>query len=385
MTAVLINRLGLNKLFLWSEATRFQTYPQALARLQPGRAYTRQQIAEELFGLAAKGDGRQRRESQINNLFGMVQVGHDKLLLKGINLFQRITPHGVHRINRANLWEQVDDKWEPTQSAQAIGIAYDRDPNGLRWRQLLAEQLARYEPRTRVLLHLLGQNYHLRFAEAGYFTGNTFLAQIVGPQNYSLFAEQGAAFNQLLYERLPLAIGPWWIAQISAAGFDVAPNYVLQGAMNRPPSTNYINSALKTALYVFHDLHILQETEAGWRVDPEAFARHIHPEVGQELLGLYYAAAPDPDDEWGQLAHLIAQLTDEQGFVAAAMLADKWGALQDIPPAQRAASLDAFIRQGIFTGRVDILDQHLGQPRLGRGLFDDDNLRLVKLRILTAV
>lgn len=385
MTAVLINRLGLNKLFLWSEATRFQTYPQALARLQPGRAYTRQQIAEELFGLATKGDGRQWRESQINNVFGCIQSSHDKVLLKGINLFQRLTPHGVQRISGIDKWEQASDEWEATPAAQAMGEAFHQDPTGMRWQQLLAEQLARFEPRTRVLLHLMGQGYRLSFEKRGYFSGNTWLARLVGVNDFTLFAEKGASFNTLLEGNLQVAIGPWWQTVLSENGFEIVNPFILQGAMNRLPSTSFINSALKTALYPFYNLGVLVENDQGWQVDTEAFARHIHPEVGQELMGLRYTAAPDPDDEWGQLAHLITQLTDEQGFVAAATLADKWGALQDIPPAQRAANLDAFIRQGIFAGRVDILDQHLGQPRLGRGLFDDDNLRLVKLRILTAV
>ena len=46
-----VERVGLTKLFLWSEAQRFQTYPKALARLTSDRTYTRQQIAEDLFGL----------------------------------------------------------------------------------------------------------------------------------------------------------------------------------------------------------------------------------------------------------------------------------------------------------------------------------------------
>jgi hypothetical protein len=47
-----IARLGLTKLFLWSEAERFQTYPQAMARLVPGRTYTRRQVAGQLMQLA---------------------------------------------------------------------------------------------------------------------------------------------------------------------------------------------------------------------------------------------------------------------------------------------------------------------------------------------
>ena len=43
-----ITRLALPKLFLWTEAARFQEYPAALARADEGRVYTRSEIEQEL-------------------------------------------------------------------------------------------------------------------------------------------------------------------------------------------------------------------------------------------------------------------------------------------------------------------------------------------------
>jgi len=377
-----ITRLGLSKLFLWSEAERFQTYPQAMARLTPGRTYTRRQIGAELFGLVHLPDRKPRRENLLSNLFGMLQIGQDKLLLRGVNLFRRVTPNGSHRVSGLTVWERASDEWLPTEAARQMGEAYREAPDGVRWQQLLAEQLARYEPRTRVLLHLLSHGHALHFESSGYFAGNTQRAQLVGERTYALFGERGAAFNRLLFDHVEVAIGPWWRTEIEAAGFELADEIVLEGAMNRPPSTNNVNSALKTALYVFYALGILVGDGDTWAVDTDAFARHLSLEITRDLLGEAYVVL-DLSDEWMRLAYVVDALADEQGFVVASQAADRWGELTGVPPDERVTTFDALVRRGIFEGRVEVLDQHLGQPRMGRGLFGDDNMRMVRLRVLT--
>ena len=122
MTA--IKRLGLTKLFLWMEAERYQTYPSAMARLTPGRTYTRQQIAEELFGLSTGSNRKPQRESLVYNTFGMLQTAEDKLVLRGINLFKRVTPNGSHLVSGMKVWERYTDEWAPTPEAEALGKAY---------------------------------------------------------------------------------------------------------------------------------------------------------------------------------------------------------------------------------------------------------------------
>lgn len=378
-----ITRLGLNKLFLWSESERFQTYPQAMTRLTPGRTYTRRQIGTELFGLAYVAGRKPRRENLLTNLFGVLQIGRDKLLLRGINLFRRVTPNGSHRVSGLTVWERASDEWTPTEAALQMGEAYRQAPDGVHWQQLLAQQLARYEPRTRVLLHLLSHGHVLRFESPGYFAGNTQRAQLVGESTYILFDERGVAFNRLLFDHVEVAIGPWWRQEIEAAGFELADEFVLEGAMKRLPSTNYINSALKTALYVFHALGILAEDGGVWYVDTSALAQHLSPEIPRDLLGEEYVRPPDLSDEWVRLAHVVGELADERGFVVASEAADRWGELTDLLPSERVTAFDALIRRGIFEGRVEVLDQHLGQPRMGRGLFDDEDMRMVKLRVLT--
>lgn len=380
---ITITRIGLNKLFLWSEAERFQTYPQALAKLTPGRSYTRREIAAELFGLISLPSGKFRRENLFVNLFGGLQIAADKYLLRGINLFRRMTPNGSQNVSGMRLWERADDLWEPTDAAQKLAVCYREDPRGLAWQVLLAEQLARYEPRTRTLLYLLSHEHNLQFESAQFFAGATQKAQLVSPdRTYLLFEEQGQAFNALLFEQQALAVGPWWRAEIEAAGFQLAETFELQGAANRPPSINCINSALKTALYVFYALGILAEANGTWRVDKVAFQRQLSSEVSWDLLGEIATQPLELSNEWDFLAHILAEAADERGFVIAATVLQQWGTRNAIPPAECAAAFDALIRRGLYLGRVEILEHHPGQPRLGRGLLNDDNMRLVKLRVL---
>lgn len=378
-----ITRLGLNKLFLWSEVERFQTYPAALARLMPGKTYTRQQIGTELFGLTYTGSGKPRRENVLSNLFGVLQIGQDKLLLRGINLFRRITPNGSHVISGMTVWEQANDEWIPTEEARSLGEIYRQDSAGIRWQQLLAEQLARYEPRARVLLYLLGHGHMLRFESPGYFAGITQRAQLIGPVGYALFENDGAAFNDLLFNHAEIAIGPWWREEIETAGFELVEGYKLEGAIRRLPSTNHINSALKTALFVFYKLGILVEYSDGWRVDVDSFVRQLAPEIAHDLFGNAQADQPNLSNEWARLAHVINKLADGQGFIVVSEAADLWGELSDLSPGDRLVAFDRLMRRGTFEGRVEVLDRHPGQPRMGRGLFDDDNMRMVKLRVLT--
>jgi hypothetical protein len=136
-------------------------------------------------------------------------------------------------------------------------------------------------------------------------------------------------------------------------------------------------------LYVFYALDILIEDDDGWYIDTDAFAQNLSPELTRDLLGEAFVPPPDLSDDWIRLAHVVATLADERGFVVASEAANQWGELTGLPPNERWPAFDSLVRRGIFEDRVQLLERHLGQPRLGRGLFDDDNMRLIKLRVLT--
>lgn len=377
-----ITRVGLTKLFLWSEAQRFQTYPKALARLAPDRTYTRQQIAEELFGLTYAGERKPKRENQITNIFGMVQIADDKLLIRGINLFRRITPPGWQMVSGMKVWERDSDEWAPTEAALALGAAYRQDAGGIRWQQMLAEQLARYEPRLRVLLYLLCRGRELRFETPVFFGGDSARALLTGDTPFHLFENAGAAFNTLLIRHADVALGPWWQAEIRQAGFDLADGWHLEGAMNRQPSTNMINSALKTGLAIFAALGILVERDGSWRIEPAAFAQHLSADLVRDLFGDTTRADLSPLAEWHRLAALIRAVADVQGFIVVSEAAERWGEMNGVPTGERPTAFDQLVSRGIHEQRVVLVDRHPGQPRMGRGLFGDENMRMAKLRIL---
>lgn len=378
-----IRRVGVSKLALWSEAERFQTYPRGLTRLAAGRTYTRQQIGSELFGLSFKPDGAASRDGMLTGLFGLLQIADDKLLLRGINLFQRVTPHGAQMVAGIKKWELASDVWSPSPSAFVLGERYRSDPAGTAWQVLLAEQLARYEVRVRTFLHLLSNGHALRFEKGDYFSGNTQQAELVGRRNLLPFAHDGAAVHTLLAEFAEVAVGPWWRAEFEEAGFDLARAFAIEGAVNATPSTQYVNSAMKTALYVFRALGILVCTDNLWHVDPVMFGRLLSPDLTRELIGEAYST-PALADDWQRLAYTLTNLADDQGFVIAAEAVQRWGELADVPSAQREQGFDTLVRRGIFEGRITLLDHHLGQPRMGRGLFGDDNMRMVRLQVQTS-
>ena len=87
-------------------------------------------------------------------------------------------------------------------------------------------------------------------------------------------------------------------------------------------------------------------------------------------------------DEWHRLAEVISASADSQGFVIASEAAERWGELSGVPISERATDFDRLVGRGIHELRVVVVDRHPGQPRMGRGLFGDDNMRMVKLRIL---
>jgi hypothetical protein len=247
---------------------------------------------------------------------------------------------------------------------------------------MLAEQLARYEPRLRVLLYLLCHGHELRFETSTFFGGNSAHALLMGDTSFRLFDNAGAAFNTLLIQYAEIAISPWWKAEIRQAGYDLADSWRLEGAINRQPSTNMINSALKTGLYIFTALGILVERDGSWRIEPSAFAKNLSADLAQDLFGDTNRADQPPLGEWHRLAAVIGAMADSQGFIVVSEVAEHWGEMIGVPTSERSAAFDQLVSRGIHEQRVVLVDGHPGQPRMGRGLFGDDNMRMAKLRIL---
>jgi hypothetical protein len=72
---------------------------------------------------------------------------------------------------------------------------------------------------------------------------------------------------------------------------------------------------------------------------------------------------------------------DELGFVVVADLVHQWAEYKSVSLSQAESEFDDWMRQQIYNGRIHILKSHPGQPRLGRGLFGDDNVRKIIIEI----
>ena len=385
MLPVTITRLGLNKLFLWSEAERLQTYPQALARAEAGRIYTRREIGETLFDLDYVRGRKPLRENVLTNCFGGQQVALDKLVIRGVNLFRSAQPPRQQPVTPPGeppRYFTADDPWQSTEAALALGAAYRTDPAGEDWLILLARQLARYEVRTRLMLHLLGgQGWSLCFVEDGFFSAPSVEARLRRTDEaIALFADDGVAFNHLLTQHIQVALGPWWRQEIRELGYELAEDFDLQGATNRPPSTNTLNSALKTALWVFYTLGVIVEETEGWTLDPGRALAILGEEISSELLGV----ADHVLNPLAALRQAADGQADPLGFLVTSRLVEQWGSILDIPLLEREEAFDRFMREKLYTEEVRILAHHPGQPRLGRGLFGDEDMRKIRLDIVPA-
>lgn len=385
-----IPRLGLTKLYLWPEAERIQTYPQALARLaehsELKQGATRRQIGEHIFQLAYIKDRKPLRENVLTNCFGLVRVAKDKLVIRGINLFRRKEAARLHQLTNSRLayWETKDDLWLPTKPAMALGQAYNDEPRGLLWQQLLAEQLGRYEVRTRLLLGLLAEGRRLVFPRGDFFAGKNRLVQLVDKEKpLFLFANDGVQFNTLLAERISTALGPWWQTELTQYGYSLTPDFTLEGVHNGPPTILKLSSKLRSSLIVFKNLGILVKQDDGWGVDVNTAAHHLSAELVGELTGTVRSTIScSPYDA---LSQAVDELADERGFVITAQLATRWAELQGMSPNTEASQhFDNFIRRSLYQGIVRVVDSHPGQPRMGQGLLGNEDQRRIRLTILAS-
>ena len=126
-------RIALPKLFLWSEAARIQEYPEAASRADPGRVYARMDLERIVFDIAATmaykgGAPRGKRTDGVVNTYGLERSG-SRYRINGINLFERV--------------------------GKGLRVTAFRDAEtDVEWARVLARQLLRREPRTRLVIGL---------------------------------------------------------------------------------------------------------------------------------------------------------------------------------------------------------------------------------------
>ncbi len=363
-----ITRIGLNKLFLWMEAERLESYPEAFARLQIGQKYTKDMLIKKVYGLIYNEKGASNhpvRSDFMYNLFGLEIAGPEKVSIRGINALREIEPK----------------IFTPTPMALEIGQSYLRRDEPA-WLEGLAKMIARYEVRTRLMLYLLGKGgYHLVFPRESFFGTGSNRAELINfDQRINPFIDKAEAFNFLLQDFREIALGRWWMDIIHAEGLEIGSDFVFEGLKKPNPPTNKLNDRLKISLFLMKYLGVIRNQGGEWTVNPVRMLEVLGPEIAQDFVPVEETSLPLTPLEWIKAWQSSAQ--DEAGFIVVSALVRQWAERKKIPLPQAEVELDDWMREQSYHGGVRITAMHPGQPRLGRGLYGDDGARKIKFEII---
>lgn len=355
-------RIALPKLFLWSEAARIQEYPEAAARAEPGRVYSRADLERVVFDIAPTmefkgGAPRGKGTDGVINTYGMERSG------------------ARYRINGISLFERVDKGLRVTAEGVALGKAFREVDADVDWARALAKQLLRRDPRTRLVIALCLSGWRLGVeAPGGIPTGALSLTSPEGDV-LGIARRNCDGFNTLLRDNAELALGPRWRADLSALGETAA--VVWEGVQGGTPSTHDLPTALRKALAVFFHIRAFDGGPSIWGLDAGGLADALAVADLAELG--FEGAAPVrlTDDE--AFARALRDCADAEGFLIVSQLGERFGELLQVPDEDRAAILDSYIRTSMYHDQLRVLDRHPGQPRMGRGLFGESSARRVRI------
>lgn len=356
-------RIALPKLFLWSELERIQEYPEAAARAEAGRVYSRTELEREVFDIAATmefkgGAPRGKGTDGVINSYGLERSG------------------ARHRINGINLFEQLPNGVRATSECLELGVAYRDADTDKDWARRLAHQLLRREPRTRLVvgLGLRGWRFGVE-AQGGIPSGALSLTSPTG-EMLAIEKRNCVGFNALLGDNAELALGPAWRADLTAIG--ATGPVAWEGVQGGNPSTSDLPRALKKALAVFFHIGAFDGGPTSWELDGAGLADALGIDT---LAPLGFEDVPWPaaltDDEAFFCA--VRDCAGADGFIIVSQLAERFGELLRVPSQDRAAVLESFARTAMYHDHLRVLDRHPGQPRMGRGLFGEPGSRRIRI------
>ncbi len=355
-------RVALPKLFLWSEAARIQEYAKAASRAEPGRIYSRVDLERIVFDIAPtmayrSGAPRGKGTDGVLNTYGLERSG------------------ARYRINGINLFERVDKGLRVTAEGIELGESFREAKADIQWARVLARQLLRREPRTRLVIGLCLLGWQLGVeAPGGIPTGALSLASPKG-EPFEVAQRNCEGFNGLLQENAELALGPLWRADLESLG-ESGP-IVWEGVHGGAPSTNDLPTALKKGLAVFFHIRAFDGGPSIWGMDADGLADALAVENLTELG--FKDAAPRQLTEDAAFARALRDCADAEGFFIVSQLAERFGELLCVPDEDRAATLDSYVRMAMYHDQLRVLDRHPGQPRMGRGLFGESGARRVRV------
>ena len=233
--------------------------------------------------------------------------------------------------------------------------------------------------RTRLILYLIGiGGWSMVFPSSEFFgqpSSKTILVR--DGDQIPIFANNGELFNQLLQEHRHVAIGAWWEKEIEQLGFDVVEEFKFEGVRDGPPSTNKLNSNIKPGLFLMKHLRVMVFQGGGWQLSGEQAVEVFGTAIASDFTDFNISSIKrSPINIMKEAA---IELQDHEGFIVVSQLAREWAIQMQIPTYKAAHELDEFIREQMYSGRLNILDRNQGQPRHGRGLFGENHSRKIKL------
>ena len=362
--AMIVKKIGLAKLYLWMEAARIESYPEAFALMKADTIYTKKTLALDALGLLPLETGKFVREDFLNNMFGLAKMNNEKVSIRGINALREVAP----------------GQYEVDPLALEIGQAY-RQKDKDAWLSGFTKMIACFEVRTRVLLYLLGKGgCELVFPEGDFFGPRAVRGVLVTPyQKIAIFMDNHKKFNELLQEYRWVALGPWWEKEITALGMGIAEDFRFEGLREKDPPTNVLSTRLKVSLFLMKHQGIIESQQGGWVVNPVRATSILGEEIAQDFVKVEFDRSP--------IQHLQdwqSNLQDELGYVVVSELVQRWKEYKSISINEAEIEFDNWIRQQIYHGRIRILETHAGQPRLGRGLNGVETARKIRFEIMEA-
>ncbi len=344
----------------WIEPGNFERWCELLSRIpEKTEARSIKEIAKLYLGKDV--EEKDKKLDRSKELFGLHGYEYAKLS-------RNFEIKGVHFLTRAD-----DGYLIRTEEANELVAAYEQQQG---WELLLAKQLLRYSPRTRVIMHLLlndgffETNGHsleqlskwtLRFADALYhpFSSNPDLNDM----------------NFLLHAFKNEALGKDWRDILAQEEIELDEDWMFVGSSGKEPAKTNISSFMRAPMQLFAYLDWFIEADVGIIIlNKEKMLEHID----SHFLFSFTNVQSISEIEW--LKKKVNEEKDDRGFVAIEPLLRKL--MERFYPTWEqglARFVDYYMTKGIREGLFYIADYESGQPRHGRGYLGKREYQLLKL------
>jgi hypothetical protein len=344
----------------WIEPGNFELWCEMLSRI-PRRteACSIKEIAKLYLGKdVAEKDKKLDRSKELFGLHGYEYTESP----------QTFEIKGVYFLTRMD-----DGCFVRTKEANELVAAYEENNN---WEVLLARQLLRYSPRTRVIVYLL--------CNGGYFeTGGQSFEQL---SKWKLIFEESVYYpfssnpaindmNVLLHTYKDEALGEDWRKILLQCACALEEDWAFVGSTGSEPAKTNLSSFMRAPMQLFQYLDWFLETNVGILVFNKEKA---FEDMGPGSLFTIADAQSISEIEW--LKQKIQEECDGRGFIAVEPVLQ--GLMERFYPAWEqglARFVDYYITHGVREDLFYIAEYESGQPRHGRGYLGKREYQLLKL------